>query len=144
MGMQFKNIRIEFVSRRIFEILCLLFILAAAATARERHTVSGYIRDADSGEELIGVTVYAPELKSGCSSNVYGFYSLTMPDGPQVIRYSIIGYEPLEMELNLSENIRKDVELKVMAVETQDVTVTAEMADENIKQPEMSMIKMNP
>jgi hypothetical protein len=48
--------------------------------------MSGYIRDAGSGETLIGATCYVPELQTGGTSNQYGFYSLTLPDGVYTIR----------------------------------------------------------
>lgn len=46
------------------------------------HTISGYTRDAKTGEELIGVNVIIKELASaGAVSNAYGFYSITVPAG---------------------------------------------------------------
>ena len=47
----------------------------------QNFTVSGYVRDKQSGEELIGANIYLNELKQGTSTNPYGFYSLTIPEG---------------------------------------------------------------
>ena len=41
-----------------------------------RYTVSGHIRDASSGEELIGASVLIKQLKKGSVTNLYGFYSI--------------------------------------------------------------------
>ena len=41
--------------------------------------LSGYIKDASNGETLIGATVYISELHAGTITNVYGFYSLSVP-----------------------------------------------------------------
>ncbi|MDP4188498.1 MAG: carboxypeptidase-like regulatory domain-containing protein, partial [Bacteroidota bacterium] len=37
-------------------------------------TVSGYVKDAASGEILIGASVYISGLKTGTTTNSYGFY----------------------------------------------------------------------
>ncbi len=43
------------------------------------YTMSGYIRDAASGEDLIGANLWSDHVALGTSSNAYGFYSLTLP-----------------------------------------------------------------
>lgn len=47
----------------------------------KKFTISGYITEAGSGENLFSVSVYIPELKIGGTTNTYGFYSLTLPKG---------------------------------------------------------------
>ena len=60
-----------------------------SAIAQNKHTISGYIQDESSGENLIGVSVYEKETFKGSSSNTYGFYSLTLPQGNYTIVYSL-------------------------------------------------------
>ena len=65
-------------------LLILLFVCCFTASfsqtpAARKHTISGYVRESGSGELLIGVTVYLPQLKTGTATNTYGFYSLTLP-----------------------------------------------------------------
>ena len=49
-----------------FKLLALgLILLNTTMFAQSRVTLSGYIRDAASGEGLIGATVYIDEIKSG-------------------------------------------------------------------------------
>ena len=62
------------------------FILAAclfsmSSFSQEKYTISGYVQDGSSGENLIGVSIYEKETLKGTSSNAYGFYSLTLPKG---------------------------------------------------------------
>jgi hypothetical protein len=45
----------------------------------ERHTISRYVKEAVSGESLMGVNIYLPDYKTGTTTNTYGFYSITMP-----------------------------------------------------------------
>ena len=59
------------------------FLWAAFAPPAQnptRATLSGYVREQGSGELLPGVSVYLPGLKTGTTTNKYGFYSLTLPD----------------------------------------------------------------
>ena len=47
--------------------------------AQQKFTLSGTITDEKNGEILIGANVYIASLKTGASSNEYGFFSLTLP-----------------------------------------------------------------
>ena len=58
----------------VFAILTSTQVLHAQL---DKFTLSGQIKDMDNGEDLIGATVYIPELGIGAVSNSYGFYSLT-------------------------------------------------------------------
>jgi hypothetical protein len=58
-----------------------------------KATISGYIKDAESGEALIGAAVYDPYSFQGVVTNNYGFYSLTIPDTLDAIAVSFVGYE---------------------------------------------------
>ena len=73
-------------------IAAVLLLISSALWAQNR-TLSGYITDFKTGEALIGVNVWAPELKWGTSSNNYGFYSLTLPKGTHVVRLTYLGYD---------------------------------------------------
>jgi hypothetical protein len=121
-----------------------LLVCISTVSAQDKFTISGHIRDSETGEELIGASIQVIDLKSGASSNVYGFYSVTIPGGIHTIKYSLIGYESFEFELTLTEDLRQDIELTVKPFEIKDVVVTAEVPDDNVELPEMSTIKMNP
>ena len=58
-----------------------LLAINKAAIGQEQVTISGYIKDASNGEDLIGATVYVKQLGQGTITNVYGFYSLTLASG---------------------------------------------------------------
>lgn len=64
--------------------------------AEKKPIISGNIKDAKTGEQLIGATVYIKELKTGTVTNVYGFYSLSIAPGSYTLVYSYIGYESVE------------------------------------------------
>jgi outer membrane receptor for ferrienterochelin and colicin len=78
---------------------------------KEKFTLSGYIIDKETGEKLIGANVFVPILNSGTSSNAYGFYSLTIPEGNYDIEVSYIGYEAVKHAIKLSGSTNYDFNL---------------------------------
>lgn len=120
-----------------------LFILPETASAQEKSTISGYIKDGDSGEELIGATVYVTELATGTVTNVYGFFSLTLPNGSYNLKFSFIGFEDVLRQVELTENTSFDIELPAKSSVLQEVVITGEQADANVKNVEMSVNKMD-
>ncbi len=126
--------------KNIFLILTFisLFIKGYTQTA----TVSGYIRDAVSGETLIGVTCYIPGLKTGGTSNQYGFYSLTLPYGSSSIDFSYVGYETLTVELELHKSQVLNISLKEDVQNLVEVIVSGTPKDVNVGGIEMSREKI--
>jgi len=131
-----------FVKSIIFTSILLMLSVTVAAQ-QEKTTLNGYIRDAATGEELIGVTIYFPEIKKGVITNVYGFYSITVPKGKYKVSFSYMGYSKVEQTINLASSIELNIELK-SAIETMDeVVITAEAEDANVTDLEISTEKID-
>ncbi|RLC23476.1 MAG: hypothetical protein DRH21_06980 [Deltaproteobacteria bacterium] len=111
--------------------------------AQEKNTLSGYIKDGSTGEELIGATVYIQELSIGTVSNVYGFYSITIPAGDYHVRYSYIGYETEVDSIDFYANQVINIELKPQSTQLDEVVITGEQSDENVRSAEMGVVKMD-
>lgn len=125
-------------------LMIMLVFFCGIIQAQEKFTISGYIRDASTGEELIGANVYIESISAGGSANVYGFYSITIPSGEYTVTYSYMGYETLQVQINLNKNIRQNSELASEVLTGETIVVTAETADKNVKSVEMSAIEINP
>ena len=65
--------------------LFVYLILICSTSFAQKITISGFVSDAISAEKLIGATVYIPSLQVGTNTNVYGFYSLTIPENTETI-----------------------------------------------------------
>lgn len=115
-----------------------LSVCTLVANAQERVTLNGYIRDAANGEELIGVTVYIPQVTSGTTSNSYGFYSLTVPAGDYQVQFSYVGFRTLTLDLELRENMTRNIELETEATYIQEIVVEDERIDANVVDVQMS------
>ena len=100
--------------------------------AQDKVTLSGYLFDAANGETLIGATVYVPQLETGAVTNVYGFYSITMPPGNYQVEYRYIGYQSIVRELDLSTSQRFDIELVGESQLLQEIVITDKEEDANI------------
>ncbi|MEM9671186.1 MAG: carboxypeptidase-like regulatory domain-containing protein [Cyclobacteriaceae bacterium] len=102
-------------------------------------TVSGYIRDSSSGEDLIGATIAIEERSGvGTTTNIYGFYSLTLAEGEYNLIISYLGYQPKKVPLNLTSDQTLSLELVSQDVQLQEVIVSAEAPDANVKDVAMS------
>ncbi|NQZ75258.1 MAG: carboxypeptidase-like regulatory domain-containing protein [Ekhidna sp.] len=111
--------------------------------AQEKYTISGYIKDAANGEALIGATVLITELSTGNITNVYGFYSVTLPAGEYNVEYRYIGFVTQNQRVNLTSNQRIDVELSEESTQLQEVVVTARPEDENVTSTQMSVAELD-
>jgi hypothetical protein len=128
-----------------FMLIVFLCIGCHSAHSQESFTISGHITEAASGEELVGASYYVPSLNVGGMANDYGFYSLTVPAGSYVIRYSYIGYETLEFTLDITAAVKKDVELSVHTILMDEVVVTGKSdEDNNVTSTETGTLRISP
>jgi len=121
--------------------LALLSILFFSTAYAQNVTLSGYIKDAANGEELINASI-VNEKSQGTVTNVYGFYSLTLPEGKYTFTVSYIGYESIEKTLALKESQTLDFELTEATNQLAEVEVTAKRFDENLNRSEMSTTQL--
>jgi hypothetical protein len=118
-------------------------VFPVISMAQVKHTITGYTKDAETGEELIGATIYVNELETGTVTNVYGFYSLTVEGGIYNIKVSYIGYQSYSEKIDMNKNQHIDFELKLTAKTLDEIVVTGEYAQENVKSAEMGIVKMD-
>ncbi|SIS99175.1 Outer membrane receptor for ferrienterochelin and colicins [Zobellia uliginosa] len=111
---------------------------------KEKYTISGYVTESGSGEHLLGVSVYVPELKLGTTTNDYGFFSLTLPEGNHEVIISYIGYGNEKRQINLSEDQILSIALKPSAQNLEEVVVTADERIKESKVTQMSKVQINP
>lgn len=124
---------------------CLIFgLLGPTSAAAANVTISGYVRDSANNEELIGASVFVPKAKAGVVTNDYGFYSLTLPAGEHTIHLDILGYEPKEVAVDLSADLRMDFGLTSRPILIDSIVVTGERAHENPRQVEMGALQLTP
>lgn len=87
------------------------FLLVGPDMIAQKSTLSGYLKDAETGEALIGGRIYIDSLKIGVASNIYGFYSITLPNGTHDVMFSFVGKEPIKTRVILDQNVELDINL---------------------------------
>jgi len=129
-------------------ITCFIFLVVLSCgnslLGQSKQSISGYLKDINSGETLIGANVYVKDdITTGTTSNVYGFYSLTLEAGEYILVAEYLGYNKKEFTVNLNQDIRQDIELSQGGiVVTQEVVVTAEEKDKNVESTEMGTVAL--
>jgi hypothetical protein len=111
----------------------------------QRFTVSGNVRDAGDGEDLIGVSIAVVQAKSvGTATNSYGFYSISLPEGKYKLRFSYVGYAVKEIEVDLSTADSKlNVALDADEQQLQEVVVSTQKRNDNVSSPEMGIDRIS-
>lgn len=102
----------------------------------QRHTLSGYVRD-KSGESLINATIQCTAVSGSLSSNqkkshavtttnAYGFYSITLPEGDYELQASYLGFSEGRKTIKLNKDCHEDFLLEEHNL-LQEVVVTGNM-----------------
>lgn len=126
-----------------FLLILVLTAVYGTAFSQSKVTLSGYIKDKSNGEELIGVTVYLPELKAGTTTNPYGFYSITIPPGNYTVLISYIGYQNVTMKLDLTKDVSTNFDLETETTLMEEVVVSDRPLDANVVEIQMSKNTLN-
>ncbi len=129
----------KFSSLLIAVILTLSTAMTGSTQVKRNYTISGTIENSESGEVLIGATVIVTDLKSvGASSNAYGFYSITIPEGVHAFRVQYLGYKFLTDTVDLDRDMVKNFELTPEPLTEREVVVSGEHANANVTSTKIS------
>ena len=121
----------------------MLMIPLCLAGQTRRYTVSGHVKDAASGEMMIGAVVNPAGSTSGTVTNAYGFYSIQLPAGDYELCCSSLGYEADTVRISLRGNLKQDFTLKESLLYLEGSTVTAVSKREKLLRPETSLVNLS-
>jgi len=128
-----NRLKISFLLLFLISTLCL-------SAQDQKFTISGQITDTTNGEDIPFADIVVTNLSNtGANTNVYGFYSLTLPAGEHTITYSYLGYKSVEQKIKLTANQKINIELKEDTEVLEEVVVKAEREDKNISRNEGSV-----
>jgi len=92
---------------------------------------------------LIGANVFIKELATGSTSNEYGFYAISIPEGAYTLEYSYLGYQTIQRSISLSENITIDIEFVAEGVQLDEIVIKGEAENANVSDVEISTNKLD-
>ncbi len=121
--------------------LSIFLIFASLQLAAQKVTISGHIKDAATGESLIGATVFNTNHKTGAVTNNYGFYTLTLQKADTLgMVFSYIGYMPQNKKITTSKDLLLNLELVPSDNSLGEVVVNAKRNDNNVTQAQMGVM----
>ncbi len=117
---------------------CLLILIISLVSLNSfgRETISGYVRDAATGEALLAANVIIEELGTGTSTNEFGYYALSLEPGTYTLIFSYVGYTTVYRSITLSEGMVLNMELSESLTELEEVTISSTQSNSNITQLE--------
>ncbi len=114
--------------RKPILIYCLLFCIIPTLFAQNRYTISGFVRDSLTSENLIAASIYNRINQAGTATNDFGFYSLTLTGGTVDIIYAYVGYVPQVKTFQLSKDTVINIGLSGITM-LQEAVVTAKISE---------------
>lgn len=126
-----------------FTLHLLFFFSSFTLLQAQEYTISGYVRDVENGETLIGSFVFLSENGASTVTNEYGFYSITVEKGVYTLNGTYLGYSDNIQSINLDQNRTINLDMVPDANTLEEVVVVAEEIDQNVRSLEMSVNKLD-
>ena len=105
----------KLIFRKIFPGILFLLLFSSSVWAQTR-TITGTVAD-ETGEAMPFVTIGAVGATVGTVTDMNGRFSLTIPQGTQVIRVSFIGFKTQDVTLTAAVNYTIRMESEVAMLE---------------------------
>lgn len=125
----------RFAVKIAFVLLSMLTVVMPAAA--QKAVLSGYVKEASSGEPLIGAVVFTEDLSVGVATNNYGFYSLQIDSKEQVIKCAYAGYLTAEVKINPKTSLKYDFALEEDHVMLEAARVFSKSKREQLTLPQL-------
>lgn len=109
--------------------------------SNEKFTLSGYIKEEKSGEPLPGASVFVPGA-AGTTTNVAGFYTITLPHGTHDLTVQFTGMKTLKRRIVMYGDGKLNFNLKEEIVALQEVLVRSD-ADLNVDNMQMGSVALD-
>lgn len=118
---------------------CFVCVVLSSGALSQNTTISGYVRDAESGESLIGANVFDKNTLKGTTTNKFGYYSLPLPFDEVNLVFSYVGYLPKDTLIRIDGNVELSIQLIPQSY-LQEVVISAE--EDLVEMPQMSRISV--
>lgn len=107
-----------------------------------RASIAGYVRNAESGEELSGVTITVENSRVTVTSDQFGYFSLLLPPGRYIIDFTYMGMFDTKRQVRLFSDGKLDVDMKNKIIQLKEVVIEPEK-ERNIRSTNMGLERLN-
>jgi len=103
--------------------------------------INGRITDEETGEPIIGATIYIEETKTGAATDLKGYFNLLLPPGEYAANFSSMGYKPSKYKLNVYSDASINVEMENTTFYLQEAVIKGDrQMDVRYKDPGMEKL----
>jgi hypothetical protein len=89
-------------------------------------TLSGYIKEAKSGESITGASIYVTNTKTGVATDQFGYFTIKLPKGRQVLSVRGIGMRDTRRQIILYSDGKIIIEMQEQVTSLKEVKISAE------------------
>ncbi|HLP19418.1 MAG TPA: TonB-dependent receptor [Chitinophagales bacterium] len=132
------------VYKRLVFFLAAVLLFSSTAMAQDKAIeIKGVVTETNSAQPIAGASVQVKGTIAGTITNEKGEFTIvTKEKFPVIVSISYLGYEINEMQVSSADQ-QLFAQLKIKAVNTNDVVVTASRIEEGIMQSPVSIEKMD-
>ena len=121
----------------------LIYFYSVFGFSQNQFTLSGSIYESEGQETLIGANIIFPKVNTGATTNEYGFYSITLPEGTYDVKVSYLGYSSISKTIILNKNLTQNFSLEANADTLDEIVLKSDTERVNIKTAQMSVNTLN-
>ena len=120
-----------------------IFVLLSGSTMFAQTTITGTVKDAKTGETLLGVNIKVLGKAVGTTTGFDGNFTLTVSDTPPfIIEISTLGFQTEKIEIT-GNNQKIEVSLKENATALDEVVISASRTPERIMESPVTVERMD-
>lgn len=124
------------------KLIHIILLVGCWFTTLSAQTLTGIVTDSITGEPLISATIKLTSGKKGTTTNISGYYSLTLGNGTYDIIISYLGYQSQQKIINLKANQTLNFKLAPKSMDNKEVQITAERNNRAVTSTEMSKVEL--
>jgi len=121
----------------------LIYFYSVFGFSQNQFTLSGSVYESEGQETLIGANVIFPKVSTGATTNEYGFYSITLPEGTYYVKVSYLGYSSISKTIILNKNLTQNFSLEANTDTLDEIVLKTDDESVNIKTAQMSINTLN-
>jgi hypothetical protein len=111
-------------------------------SVKKSYTLSGYIRQEQSGEPLTGVLIYTKGSTHGVTTDQFGFYSISLTPGENLLSIELVGMKTVSQKINLLGDGKLDFIMQESITQLKEVVIESD-GNINVSNVQMGVAKID-